>query len=103
MRVVVLGPVEIEVDGRSAPLSGQRQRALLAALALDHGRVVPVDHLVDVLWDSQPPATARTKVRAHVSGIRRAISQLAPAQGWVVQTRPPGYLLSKDGAELDLA
>src|ERR1022692_2305888 len=59
MRVSVLGPVEVEVNGQSVPISGQRQRALLAALALEYGRVVPVERLVDVLWDSHPPATAR--------------------------------------------
>lgn len=103
MRVSVLGPIEIAVDDRPVPLAGQRQRALLAALALDHGKVVPVDRLVDVLWDSSPPASARTKIRAHVSGIRRAIEQRAPELTGVVQTRPPGYLLSRDGTELDLS
>jgi DNA-binding SARP family transcriptional activator len=102
MRVNVLGPVEVEVNGAPVSLCGQRQRALLAALALDHGKVVPVERLVDVLWDAHPPATARTKVRAHVSGVRQAIGRVAPGLGWVVQTRPPGYLLGRDEAELDL-
>ena len=102
MRVSVLGPVEVEVNGAPVSISGQRQRALLAALALDHGKVVPVERLVDVLWDAHPPATARTKVRAHVSGVRQAIGRAAPGLGRVVQTRPPGYLLCREEAELDL-
>jgi DNA-binding SARP family transcriptional activator len=102
MRVGVLGPVEVEVNDQPVPISGQRQRALLAALALDHGKVVPVERLVDVLWDSHPPATARTKVRAHVSGIRQAIGCAAPGLGRVVQTQPPGYRLCRDETDLDL-
>ena len=63
MRINVLGPIEITSGGRVRPLSSPGQRALLAALALDHGRVVAVDRLTRILWDDRPPATARTKIR----------------------------------------
>jgi DNA-binding SARP family transcriptional activator len=101
LRVNVLGTMEVRLDGRELPLAGQRQRALLAALAIDHGRVVSVDRLVDVLWDSNPPATARVKVQGHVSAVRRMISQRT-ADG-PLRTRSPGYLLSTEDVELDAA
>jgi hypothetical protein len=35
----VLGPVEVRIDGRAAPLGGPKQRALLAMLLLDANQV----------------------------------------------------------------
>lgn len=102
MRVRVLGPVETELDGRLIRLAGQRQRALLAALALDHGRVVPVDRLVDALWDTNPPTRARAKIHAHVSALRQAFGQQARQSCGPLVTAAPGYILSRQDVELDL-
>jgi DNA-binding SARP family transcriptional activator len=103
MDVEVLGPIEVSESGRAIHLAGQRQRALLAALALDHGRVVPVARLVDVLWDCHPPVTARAKVQAHVSSLRQALGQGGRGPGGAIVTRPPGYTLSGAGIHVDLA
>lgn len=104
MRIDVLGSIQVTAEGRACPLAGQRQRALLAALTLDFGKVVPVGRLVDILWDQDPPATARVKVQAHISTLRQAIGQdTAGSAGGPVLTRPPGYLLSAEVVELDLA
>ncbi len=103
MRVRVLGPVEAELDGRLIRLAGQRQRALLAALALDHDKVVPVDRLVDALWDTSPPVTARAKIHAYVSALRQAFGQPTTHPRGPLVTTAPGYVLSCQGAELDLA
>jgi DNA-binding SARP family transcriptional activator len=103
VRVNVLGPIEVTAGERLIRPAGQRQRALLAALALEQGRAVPVDRLVDVIWDVHPPATARAKVQTHVSVLRQAIGQDATVPGGPLLTLPPGYALRRDGVELDLA
>jgi DNA-binding SARP family transcriptional activator len=103
MRIEVLGPMKLTVHGRIIWPAGQRQRALLAALTLEFGKVVPVDRLVDVLWDADPPASARVKVQAHVSSLRYAIGNGAWAGDGPLVTRPPGYVLCREGIELDLA
>jgi len=103
MRIDVLGPIQIAADGQMVVLAGQRQRALLAALALDFGSVVPVDRLVDVLWDAAPPASARLKVQAHVSSLRQAMGHGLRAADGPLATRPPGYVLGREGVDLDLA
>jgi DNA-binding SARP family transcriptional activator len=103
VRIDVLGPIQVTVDGRTIRLAGQRQRALLAALTLELGKVVPVDRLVDILWDADPPATARTKVQAHVCALRQAIGHDMPAASGPLVTRPPGYVLCREGIDLDLA
>lgn len=103
MRIEVLGPLQVTADGRTIQLAGQRQRALLAALTLELGNVVSLERLVDVLWDTDPPATARVKVQAHVCALRQAIGPDRPTAGGPLVTRPPGYALGHDGVDLDLA
>jgi DNA-binding SARP family transcriptional activator len=102
MRIDVLGPVEVTDGGRVIPVVGQRQRALLAALTLELGKAVPVAGLVDALWGANPPATARTKLQAYVSALRKAFGQDVRDDGPLV-TRLPGYLLRAEAVELDLS
>lgn len=103
MRIDVLGPIEVTVDSRQIRLAGQRQRALLAALALEQGKAVPVDWLVDVLWDVRPPPTARARIQSHVAGLRRLIGHSLDGLEGPLLTRPPGYALRGEGVDLDLA
>jgi predicted ATPase/DNA-binding SARP family transcriptional activator len=91
----VLGPMEVLVDGRSVELTAPRPRALLAALLLRSGRVVPTDDLMDALWGDEVPASAASVLRMYVSRVRRALGD-----GRIV-TRPPGYLLLVGEGELD--
>ncbi|MGH3167502.1 MAG: AfsR/SARP family transcriptional regulator [Trebonia sp.] len=102
MRVNVLGPLEVIAGDRLILLAGQRQRALLAALVLELGKAVPVGRLVDFLWDTRPPATARAKIQAHVSGLRQSIGGDPRVAGGPLLTRPPGYMLCRDDVQTDL-
>ncbi|MGA2824754.1 MAG: AfsR/SARP family transcriptional regulator [Streptosporangiaceae bacterium] len=103
MRINVLGPIEIVSDARARPPGGPGQRALLAALALDHGRVVTVDRLTRILWADRPPATARTKIQAHVSALRQLMGHGPGDADSPLLTIPPGYLLADRAVDLDLA
>jgi DNA-binding SARP family transcriptional activator len=102
LRVSVLGPIELVVAGGPVRPAGQKQRALLAALLLEHGKAVSVDRLVDTLWGADPPPTARAKVHTHVSGLRQALRRCGGDEEWIL-TRPPGYLLRTDDVGSDLA
>jgi DNA-binding SARP family transcriptional activator len=46
MEFRILGPLEVEDEGRAVELGGARQRALLAILLLHRGEVVSADRLV---------------------------------------------------------
>jgi DNA-binding SARP family transcriptional activator len=46
VEIALLGEVTAQVDGRAVDLGPARQRCVLAALAVDAGRLVPVDRLV---------------------------------------------------------
>jgi DNA-binding SARP family transcriptional activator len=105
VRVFLLGPVEVAHDGRQIQLNGRHQRALVAALASEAGKLVPAERLVDALWGERPPASAWTKLQGCVSGLRKQLSGTKPgcANGrWPLMTRDPGYLFSAEGVTVDL-
>jgi predicted ATPase/DNA-binding SARP family transcriptional activator len=86
----VLGPVEVVGDDGPFPLAA-KPRCLLAALLVADGGSCTFDELVEALWESRPPASARKLVQVYVSQLRRSLP--APAR---IVTRPGGYVL--DGA-----
>jgi DNA-binding SARP family transcriptional activator len=91
----ILGPLEVVGEHGSVVLGGTRQRAVLAALLLEAGRVVATDRLVDLLWGDAAPRTATTSLQNAVSRLRR---ELGPD---VVETRAPGYVLRVDPGQVD--
>ena len=86
LEVRLLGPIQADRDGVLVALGGPKPRALLAVLALEPGRVVSVDRLVEALWPGEPPDTAAHAVQVYVSQLRKAL-------GPVIATRAPGYEL----------
>ena len=85
---MILGPLEVRSEEGPIALGGPRQRALLAALLLRAGRVVPTEQLVDELYGADPPQTATASLQNSVVALRKA---LGPD---VLVTRPPGYVLA---------
>ncbi|MDG4825695.1 BTAD domain-containing putative transcriptional regulator [Asanoa sp. WMMD1127] len=73
MRIALLGPVRVYAADAPVAVRGLRARRAIALLALNAGRPVAVDHLVDTLWPEDPPATCREQVYNCVAGLRRAL------------------------------
>ncbi|MGC4875844.1 BTAD domain-containing putative transcriptional regulator [Micromonospora sp. DT43] len=90
----VLGPVTATTAGGPVPLRGHRQRLVLARLLIAHGRVVPVERLVDDLWEV-PPDGAVGAIRTFVADLRRALEPDRPPRQppRLLVTEPPGYAL----------
>ncbi|MEU4621354.1 BTAD domain-containing putative transcriptional regulator [Actinoplanes sp. NPDC023801] len=88
MRIGVLGSFEVRTDdGLLADVPGARLRALLTALALEAGRVVPKAALVDWIWGENPPAEAANALHRLVSRLRKALPDGS------VEGHPDGYRL----------
>jgi DNA-binding SARP family transcriptional activator len=92
----LLGPVDVSRSGASIPLGGRKPRALLALLALEAGRVVSVERLIDALWRDAQPGNNRAVLQSYVSVLRRAIGQ-----DWIVRSGS-GYLFLPQSSTLDL-
>jgi DNA-binding SARP family transcriptional activator/basic membrane lipoprotein Med (substrate-binding protein (PBP1-ABC) superfamily) len=93
----ILGGLEAELGGRALELGGGKQRAVLAALLLLSGEVVPVERLFDGVWGEDPPASAAHTLESYVSRLRRTLSPY----GVAVERRGNGYRLDLGEAVLD--
>jgi len=80
----LLGPVEVWAGPAQLEVGPPRQRAVLAALAVDAGRVVPVEVLVDRVWGEDPPERVRRTLHTHIARVRRVVEQVGAAAD-----RPP--------------
>ncbi|MHA3704606.1 BTAD domain-containing putative transcriptional regulator [Jatrophihabitans sp. YIM 134969] len=93
----VLGPLVVRRAGQPVELGPLRRRATLAALLVDSDRVVPLDTLLDRVWDSDPPDSAVTAVQAYLSRLRAAFRRAGGGDddaGWPIVTEHPGYRLA---------
>ena len=91
----VLGPLEVEDGGRPLDLAARQLRALLIILLLHANEVVAMDRIVDDLWAGSPPRNAVTSVHNAVGKLRRLVGDHS------IVTRPPGYVLSVERANVD--
>lgn len=74
MRIRLLGPLEVEGDdGQRLALGGRQAQALLALLAVEANRLVPVSRLIDELWGEEPPTSARKTVQTYVFRLRKVL------------------------------
>jgi DNA-binding SARP family transcriptional activator len=80
MEFRLLGPVTAVEAGREVPLGPPQQRFVLAALALEINRLVPVERLVGLLWQD-PPRTAAHAVQVCVSRLRSVLGDVELAGG----------------------
>ncbi|MEV6824024.1 BTAD domain-containing putative transcriptional regulator [Amycolatopsis sp. NPDC051102] len=97
MRFRILGTLEVRAHGDRITLASPRQQRALAALLLNANSVVPVERMVDALWEDEPPVTAVKQVRNSVSALR---SRLGEAGASIV-TDGPGYRLQAGSDDLD--
>jgi DNA-binding SARP family transcriptional activator/tetratricopeptide (TPR) repeat protein len=101
MEFQLLGPVEVRVVERPLDAGHARQRAVLAVLLLDLGRVVSTDRLIDRVWDVDPPPTARNTLYGYVARLRAMLTGAAEDHV-TLSRRQAGYLLQADPEQLDL-
>ena len=102
MQFLVLGPLEVTVDGRAVALPAAKHRALLAVLLAHANQVVSAGGLIDALWDGHPPATAAKTLQTYVSQLRRELEPDAAAGDWrTLRTVDGGYRLYVGPDRLD--
>lgn len=92
--VNLLGEVTAHIDGRQADLGHGRQRCVLAALAVDAGRVVPDERLMNRIWAPVVPTRAQRTLSSYVSRLRQTLA------GEQIVRRPGGYVLAEGDTDL---
>ncbi|WP_263167689.1 AfsR/SARP family transcriptional regulator [Streptomyces sp. SCSIO ZS0520] len=81
MELLLLGPVELSAAGATHSFSAGKEERLVVSLALNIGRLLTVDTLIDRLWDGDPPDHARSSVHTHVSRLRRKLKEAGAPPG----------------------
>jgi DNA-binding SARP family transcriptional activator len=101
MEFRALGPIELWSAGQRQDLGPARARCVLAMLLLTPRTIVPVETLIDRLWDTRPPPKARESLSVYIARLRASLRQ---ALGDSVQLvgRARGYVLEVDPEVVDL-
>src|SRR5919201_7038724 len=95
VEIRVLGPVELGGATGKLPLTAEKQRRLLAALAASAGAACATYVLIDALWGPSPPASADKLLQVYVSQLRKLLQPAA------IRRRGSTYALDLDGAAVD--
>ena len=105
MEICLFGEMELRVAGHVLDVGTPRRQAVLAAMAVDAGRPVAIEALVDRVWDESPPVEARNVLYSHLSRIRQLLARAADLAGEPVvriERRHAGYVLGVDPELVDL-
>jgi predicted ATPase/DNA-binding SARP family transcriptional activator len=95
LTISVLGPIEITHGDRTVGVPGGKTSELLVRLALEAGRPVRTDRLLDDLWGSDAGARRNT-LQSKIVKLRRALGDAAAVAGV-----EGGYVLSVDPSAID--
>ncbi|KAA6220852.1 SARP family transcriptional regulator [Streptomyces albofaciens JCM 4342] len=90
----LLGPISVATGSGELALGPAKRRSVLALLLLQPNTTVPLEQLIDSLWEDEPPEHARTVVQGHVSRLRATLAGGgAEAYGIELATHGSAYLL----------
>jgi len=93
--VKLFGELEVVKGGVAIPIRGAKQRALLALLALNRGRPVSAERLIDQLWGDGQTAKPANALQAQIVQLRRTLGASA------IVTSESGYALDVSAGDLD--
>lgn len=103
MKFRLLGPLEVGLTPQPTVIAGPQQRALLAMLLLNAGRVVSSWDLIAELWPQRAETVRRNTLHAQVARLRNTL--LIGARGRMpvaLYSRSSGYVLDIDPDDLDV-
>lgn len=101
--IKILGNLELMENGHALTPSPPMVRRVLALLAVNLNRLVPVASLIEELWGEDSPKSAESTVRGYVHQLRKTlISEGLQTPGEeVLVTQSPGYMLRLPECALD--
>jgi DNA-binding SARP family transcriptional activator/tetratricopeptide (TPR) repeat protein len=96
----LLGPLIVLHDGAAVPIPKGKQRAVLATLLLRANQFVSFEELIESLWGTSPPASARVTVQNYVKRLRQVLGDDGRDR---IATSPRGYTFAATADEVDAA
>jgi predicted ATPase/DNA-binding SARP family transcriptional activator len=97
VEVRFFGEFEAVEEGVPVPVRGVKQRTVLALLALDRGKPVSADRLIDALWGDGQVANPVNALQAQIGQLRRILGATA------IVTSDAGYALDIGPDDVDAA
>jgi DNA-binding SARP family transcriptional activator len=91
----ILGPLQAHRNGVELHLGPFKQRVLLAAMLCEPNTVLPVEKLMEVVWDNRQPRTARKNLQVYISALRKLTGGHIEYMGY-------GYSMNVAVDELDV-
>jgi DNA-binding SARP family transcriptional activator len=96
MRVSVLGPLTVTVDGQNITPSAPKLRSLLALMALRHDHMVTTMSLMQELWGDEAPVSSLATLQTYVYHLRKLLTEAGVIDKVTIITKPLGYILQLD-------
>jgi DNA-binding SARP family transcriptional activator len=91
----VLGPVDLATPDGVESFGGRLPQTLIATLVIAAGRIVSIDHLIEVMWGDDPPASALNTLQSYVSRLRHLLGADS------IRLANHGYVLDVDVKNVD--
>jgi DNA-binding SARP family transcriptional activator/tetratricopeptide (TPR) repeat protein/DNA-binding XRE family transcriptional regulator len=101
LRVDVLGPLAVRRGPAVITVASPMLRKLLCLLAIQPGREVGFEEIIDTLWEGQSPRTCRQLVHTYVGGLRKLLDD--GARDSAVPRTAQGYRLVMEAGQSDAA
>jgi WD40 repeat protein/DNA-binding SARP family transcriptional activator len=102
LAIGLLGPLVVARDGLDLEVTGPKRRALLTLLALNAGRPLGKDEIIEALWPRRQTGREESTLRTHVSYLRDEIEPDRNHDPVVLLTRGQTYMLNRDQVEFDV-
>src|SRR5580692_6262973 len=97
LRVDVLGPLVVRRGTAAIAVNSPMVRKLLCLLAIQPGRDVGSEEIIDALWEGQSPRTCRQLVHTYAGGLRKLLGD------GVLSRTHQGYRLLIEAGQSDAA
>lgn len=101
-RISLLGELRVSMDGELRPVTGPKQRAVLAHLALEPGVAHSADRLLDAIWGEKQPSGGAKAVAFQITKLRDALEPERQGEGTMIRTTSAGYVLDMDARDVDI-
>jgi DNA-binding SARP family transcriptional activator/tetratricopeptide (TPR) repeat protein len=102
VEIRLLGPLDVRAGGRLSGTGPPQEGLVLAAVAVDAPRPVPMSVVIDRVWGADPPAQARTAVAVRVTHLRRLLAAASGSDQVWLAWRSGGYVLAVEPDQVDL-